>query len=257
MKDFMELLTLYREPSMVGKGLMEAVITGRDFVRALLGEVLDEEDIAYTRRFDGVLEAVASGKDRLSEIAAHLHSRGLTPSPSTSHVMKYVNALLKAGLLERVEIWGKRRGSRYRHVSPLTDLIYWLNAKYGFFDIPLTMEFLQKAVKQRIPTLVERFVEALLAEVYGLKPVKILNPEIDVALIRFKKIYLVAEVKWKGRVKKEDVRKAESKLSAYPDARKVLVVPDKASTPETWLEVMDITDMVKLAKDGRKRLVGE
>ena len=247
-KELIELLTLYQEPTLIGKELRDAVLAGREFVTALLGEVLDEEDITFTRRFHAVLEAVASGKDRLTEIAAYTHSRNQAPTSSTSHIVKYVDALIKAGLLERVEIWGKRRGSRYRHSSPLTDLIYYLHAKYGFFDTPLTWGFIERAVKERMPTLIERFTERLLAEAYGLKPIKIIEPEIDIALTKFRKIALVAEVKWVNKIRREDLRKAEEKLARYPEARKLLIVPDASATPETWLEVMDAKDISKLAR---------
>ena len=214
-KKLIELLTLYQEPTLIGKGLKNAVLAGREFTVALLGEVLNEEDITFARRFHAVLEAVASGKDKLTEIAAYVCSAGQAPTSSTSHIVKYVNALIKVGLLERVEIWGKKRGSRYRHSSPLTDLIYYLHAKYGFFDIPLTWGFIERAVKERMPTLIERFAERLLAEAYGLKPVKIVEPKIDIALTKFRKVALVAEVKWANKIRREDVRKAEEKLSRY------------------------------------------
>ena len=252
-KELIETLTLYQEPALIGRGLREAILTGREFTTALVGEVLDEEDVTYTRRFHAILEAVASGKDRLTEIAAYAHSRGLTPTPSTSHIVKYVNALTRVGLLERVEVWGRRKGSRYRHASPLTDLTYYLHAKYGFLDTPATWGYVEKVVRERIPTLVERFTERLLAEAHGLKPVKILEPEIDIALTRFKKIALVAEVKWVSKLKKEDVRKAEEKLSRFPEARKILIVPDATTTPETWLEVMDVKDMIRLARQATSK----
>ncbi len=249
-KELLELLALYQEPALIGRGLREAILTGGEFVTALVGEVLDEEDITYTRRFHAILEAVASGRDRLTEIASYTHSRGLAPTPSTSHVVKYVNALTRAGLLERVEVWGRRRGSRYRHASPLTDLVYYLHAKYGFLDTPATWGYVEAVVRERMPAIMERFIERLLAEAHGLKPVKIIEPEVDIALTRFRRVALVAEVKWVGRVRREDVRRAEEKLSRFRDARKLLIVPDASAVPETWLEVMDVNDMVKLARHG-------
>jgi hypothetical protein len=247
-KGFIELLVLYQEPSLIGLDLKGIVLTGRELVNALVGEVLEEEDVTYSSRFKAILEAVASGRDRLTEIASYLHSRGFIPSSSTSHVVKYVNALIYSGLLERVDLWGRRRGSRYRHVSPLTDLEYYLNAKYGFFDTPVTWRFVERVIRERLPKLVERFVERLLAEVEGLKPVKVIDPEIDIALTKFRKIAVVAEVKWVNRVRKDDVRKAEDKLSRFPEARKLLIVPDSSGVPETWLEVVDIPKLVRLSK---------
>ncbi len=247
-RELIERLVFYQEPVMVGRSLEDIVLSGREIARSLVGEVLWEEDTAYTSRFDAILEAVAAGKDRLAEIASYLYSRGLIASASTSHVTKYVDQLIRMGLLERIEVWGKRRRSIYRHVSPLTMTAYYLDAKYGFFDLPLTWGFVEKALANLVPLLVERFVERLLAETMGLKPVRILEPEIDIALVEYRRIKLVAEVKWKKHISKSEIRRTEAKLARFEDAEKILVVPDQTIIPETSLEVWDAARLVQHAR---------
>ncbi|ALL00464.1 hypothetical protein Pyrde_0414 [Pyrodictium delaneyi] len=247
-KILVEHLVFYQEPVLIGRSIKDIVLSGREFAKSLVGEVLDEEDYTYTRRFDAILEAIAAGRNKLTEIAAYLHARGLLEKPSTSHITKYIDVMLRTGLLERIEVWGKRRRSLYRHVSPLTELVYYLDARYGFYDLPLPWSYIEKAVKTRIPLLVERFMERLLAGLFGYKPVKILEPEIDIALAEFQRIRLVAEVKWVEKLTRRELRHIEEKLARFPDAQALLIVPDKTIVPETWLEVWDTKDLAAKAR---------
>ena len=245
------LLTLYQEPTQLGRSLLDTLLSGREYARSLVGEVLEEEDHAYTRRYDAILEALAAGRERPSEIAGYLHSRGLLPAAETGLVTKYLAEMARMGLIERIPVWGKKRRSVYRHASPLTDLVYYLDARYGFYDVPLPEAFVERAAWQRLPLLVERFVERLLAETHGLAPVKILEPEeIDVALALYRRVALVAEVKWvAGRLGQRELRRIEARLARYPEARQLLVVPDSTLLAgETGLEVLDYESMRRLAR---------
>ena len=247
------LYTLYQEPILLARSLQAVLHTAREAAKSLVGEVLEEEDRAYTRRYDAILEAIASGRERLSEIASHLHSKGLLETPSTGAVSKYLHEMTRMGLLEHIPIWGSRRRGIYRHASPLTDLAYYLDAKYGFFDYPLTPEdHLVKAAWQRLPILVERFVERLLADAHGLRPVKILEPEeIDIALVEYKRLRIVAEVKWTTRpLSRRDLDKIEARLKRYEDAEPILVVPEESlAAGETGLHILDYRGMKQLAEE--------
>ncbi|WP_317895699.1 ATP-binding protein [Pyrofollis japonicus] len=248
-KKLVEILVFYQEPGMIGFDLEDIVFTGRELAPSLVGEVLDEEDYVRTKRYDAILEALAAGSSKPSEIANYLYARGLLEKPNPSLITKYLNIMTRTGLIERVEIWGKQRGSIYRHASPLTELIYYLDARYGFFDVPPEWGFVKKAVEQRIPLLVERFFERFLSELYGLKPVKILQPEIDIALAEFKRLRIVAEVKWSKRVTRQEVREAEAKLSSLKAEERFLIVPDESVVAaETWLKVIDVRKAVLLAR---------
>ncbi len=247
-RELVERLVFWQEPVLVGKSLEECVVSGSVFARSLVGEVLDEEDASYSRRFDAILEAVAGGATRLSEIASYLHSKGLVEKASTSHITKYVDAMVKMGLLERVEIWGRERGSFYRHASPLTDIVYYLDARYGLRDYPAPWGFVERVVRERMPLLVERFVERFMAEYFGLKPVKVLDPEVDVALVSFKKIEVAAEVKWKHGLTPSEVRRAEERLSRLHAPRRILVAPEAVSAG-SGLEVWSVEDLVQMARE--------
>ena len=246
-KEFFELLVFYQEPALISRDLKDIVYSGREFAKSLVGEILDEEDYTFTRRYNAVLEAIAAGKNKLTEITNYLYSRGLLPKPSTSYITKYLEILVKTGLLEKIEIFGRKK-SIYRHVSPLTELEYYLETRYGFGEVPLTWHYLKKILENILPLLVERFIERFLAELYGLKPVKILDPEIDIALLDYRRVRIVAEVKWVNRITRETVRKIESKLFRFEDAEKILIVPDKAIVPETSLSVWDIETLINKAK---------
>ncbi len=248
-KKLVETLVFYQEPSLIGKSIEDCIISGSIFARSLVGEILDEEDVTYTRRFDAILESVASGASRLSDISSYLYARGLIERASTSYITKYVDTMIKTGLLEKIEIWGRRKGSFYRHLSPLTEIIYYLDSKYSLRDVYAPWEFIKNAVEARLPFLIERFVERFIADYFGLKPVKIMEPEIDVALVRFKKVKVVAEVKWKDSLTTSNLRKIENKLRKFSEAKKILVVPDKSDIGDTSLDVWDVEDLQRKARE--------
>lgn len=245
-------LVFYQEPPAIGWSLEDIVESGWDYSKSLVGEVLDEEDVAYTGRMDALLEAVAAGKTRLSEIASYLYTRGLLPKPSTGLVTKYIQLSTRLGLLERVPVWGRRRRSIYRHVSPLTWASYYLQARYGFYDAAGDTGFGVRVVKQLLPRLMERFAERFFAELYGLKPVKVLEPEVDIALVEYSRLKLVGEVKWRHRISRADVEAAEAKLLRLA-SHAVLVVPSRDAVPPTRLEVWGLEEMAAAAAEWARR----
>ena len=247
-KRLFELLTLYQEPMLVGRRLEDIVAAGMEYARSLVGEVLDEEDHRFTRRFDAILEALAAGRTRLTEISSYLYARGLLEKDSPSLITKYLGVMTLVGLIDRLEVWGGR-GSIYRHHSPLTDLAYYLQARYEFYEVPAPLDYGLRAAEQRLPLLVEVFVERLLSHLYGLKPVKVLEPEVDVALVRGRRLALVAEVKWVSRsLRRDEVRRIEAKLHSLGAERSILVVPDAGLVPETSLEVWDAERLIEEAR---------
>jgi len=174
---------------------------------------------------------------------------GFIERAETGLVSPYLSLAVKVGLLERIPVFGTKRYV-YRHVSPLTDLMYYLDSKYAFYERDIPIEFILKVVKNKISFYIEVFLERFLAEVFGLVPAKSLQPEIDVLLLDFKKPKVVAEVKWSDRVTREEIREAEEKLRAFEDARKILFVKDASGIPETELEVWDVE---RLKEEVRKR----
>ena len=248
--ELIERLVLYVEPPMIGLDPGTIVASSLEYSNALVGEVFSEEDLTLTRRFTAIMEAIAAGRTRPTEISGYLTSKGLLPKDSASLISKYLRLMVDIGLLEAVPILGRRRGRIYRHVSPVTEIAYYLSTRYGFGDTPLSEGFLMRVFRQRLPLLIERFVETFLAEVTGLRPVKVLEPEVDIVLTRYAKPALVAEVKWVSKVRREDLRKVEEKLSAFKNARKILIVPDASTIPETELEVWDAHTLKQVAVTG-------
>ncbi|NJE77425.1 ATP-binding protein, partial [Thermococcus sp. ES12] len=110
----------------------------------------------------------------------------------------------------------------------------------------------ERVFKEKMPHYVERFFERLLTKHYSLQPVRIEMPdlEVDIALLRNKKLHLVAEVKWKEKIKERDIKKVEEKFEALNAKRKLLIVPDKEILPRAPenAEVLDWRSVIKLCK---------
>ncbi len=247
--ELIERAILYVEPPMVGLDPGDVVMSSLDYSNSLVGEVLSEEDLALTNRFIGIMEAIAAGRTKPAQISGYLSSRGLLPKDSASLISKYLKLMVDVGLLERVPIYGIKRGSVYRHASPVTEIAYYLSTRYGFGEVPLSRGFIMRVFRERLPLLLERFLERLLSDALGLRPIKVVRPEVDIALTKFRKLFFVAEVKWRSRVGREEVRKAEEKLFSLrePEMR-VLIVPEGSAVPETDLEVWDAQSLVELAR---------
>ncbi len=238
----LERLLFYQEPTQVGKELYPILEGSLEFSLSLLSEVLSEEDLSYSKRLAGILRATAAGARRPSEIASLLYRRGLIPKENTGLIAKYLDVLVETGFLERVRVHGSRRRI-VRHASPLTAFAFYVDEKYGFYE-GLSLwgkEFLLRVFRLQASFYVERFLERLLSRLWGLQPVKILNPEVDVALTRFQRLAVVAEVKWRERVTCREVRAAEEKLSLLPAERRILFVPSADAVDcGTGLEVWDV-----------------
>lgn len=245
----LERILFYQEPTQIGKELYPILEGSLNFSISLLSEVLKEEEITFSRRFEGILRIASTGISKPSKITSKLYSMGLIPKENTGLVAKYIDMLVKAGFLEKVSIFGSKRYV-LRHVSPLTAFGFYVEEKYGFYE-GLSLwgkEFLLKVFRNRASFLIEQFAERLLSRLWGLKPVKILKPEVDIALVEYKRLKVVGEVKWKRRVTREEVREAEEKLSKFDAERKILIVPEKhVVSGETGLEVWDVERMSKEA----------
>ncbi len=211
--------------------------------QSIVNETLIESERADAERYVAILSAVADGARTSGEIASKLYANGLIPKDSPGMITKYLQFLVRADLLKRVKVFGRKR-YRYRHLSPILDFAYYLDAKYGAFDATVGEKMLERVWEQRNGIYMEWFFERLLANAYGLQAVKIFDPEVDIALAEFDKVKLVAEVKWQNRITKADVRNAKKKLEQFEGARKMIIVPSREKIPETELEVVTPRDLV-------------
>ena len=77
------------------------------------------------------------------------------------------------------------------------------------------MDYIKSVIEEKIPLHVEQFFRDFFSKVYGLKPVKINSPEIDVALVKFNKLKLVCEVKWKNKLKNSSTNNSKKKRKFF------------------------------------------
>jgi len=216
----------------------------RVYTPHLVGEVFAEEDVELTARYSAILGAIANGKNHSSEISSYLYSKGLIEKDNPGLISQYLKNLIQMGLVKATPIEGKkRRGFQYRHASPILDIAYYLNEKYGFFEADMDEQRVGEVFSERMPLYMEWFFEELLSRMFSMQPVKISKPdlEVDVALREHMKVRVVAEVKWKRNVDSKEVSKIEEKLARFGEARKILIVPSEdvlKRTPEN-IEVWD------------------
>ena len=222
-------------------------------VPSLIGEIFSEEERTYSRTYDAILKAVADGKQISSEISSYLYSLKLIPAEDPSLIHPYLKILENIGLLEKVKIYGKNK-YYYRHVSPVTDYYYYLDAKYGISEREIQPLQARKVLEEKIPHYVEQFMAKLLSKIMELWVEKIVEKdyEIDVALTDFKKLKIVAEIKLKKELTEKELRKIEEKLEKYA-CRKILIVlsedilPRKPKELEVW-DVKKILEYVLKSK---------
>ncbi|WP_456366844.1 ATPase [Thermococcus sp.] len=267
-RELVEASTYLREPLLVQpykpplRGfLTDYLFSAGPMIRELIGEAFTEEEKELTAVYEAVMKGIASGKRTSTELSSLLYSRGLIEKDNPGVLQRYLSILTDMGVLRKVPVVGKRRKKfSYRHLSPLLDLHFYIEEKYAYTELETPMEFIERAVNEKVPKAVEGFVEALLSKVYGLRPVRIERPELelDIALQGFKRLELVGEVKWKNRVKGEEVKKIEDKLEKF-DCRRVLVVPSEEVLEKTprRVEILTAEDLLELAGESLKKIEGE
>ncbi|MEM2637059.1 MAG: ATPase [Candidatus Korarchaeota archaeon] len=219
---------------------------GKYIIKGLLGEIFTEEGRTLTEIYDTILKSVANGQNISTEIASILYSRGLIPKDNPALLQKHLDILVSIGLLNRFKVFGKKK-FRYYHSSPLLDLHYYIEAKYGG-EAELLEQFVRKVIDERLPRHVEWFLRDLMGKKYQLVPQIIEDKEIDIALTDFNEIRVVAEVKWRKHVGTEEVKKVEEKLQQFTGAMKIMIVPEKnvLERAPVGIEVWDTNDIATM-----------
>ncbi|RLE60616.1 MAG: ATP-binding protein [Thermoprotei archaeon] len=215
-------------------------------VPALLGEIFTEEERGFSAKYEGILRAIASGKARVGEIAGYLYSRSIIRREDHGLVTSFIDILCKLGLLGRIREYSGRRYYYYLS-SPMIDLYYYLDEKYNFSERDLDVKYF----REKLPHHVETFFRNLLAKIFNLTPAAVVKPyEIDVALVEFNKLRVVAEVKWRKSLDKSVLRRIERKLSSFRNVRRILIVPSESILPERLedIEVWDVQKIIDLIK---------
>ncbi len=213
------------------------------FVPSLIGEIFREEDRKVTSLYEGILYAIGLGKLTSLEISTYLYSLGLIKRNDPSIISMHLRNLETMGIIRKIRVLGKRKKYHYFIDSPLIDIFYYIDGKYG-------IDFgSKKVLMEKIPMLTEIFFTDLFSEIYGMTPVKISRPdlEIDIALLEFQRLKIVGEVKWVKDLDKRDLMNIERKLGKFRDCKKFLIIPEKGILPyePKGIEVMDIEDILK------------
>ncbi len=92
------------------------------------------------------------------------------------------------------------------------------------------------------------FFRDFLSKRYGLKPVKINKPEIDIALVKFNKLKLVGEVKWKNKIKESDIKNTINKFEKF-ECEKIFITKNiedhqKEKLLENGIKVLTEKDFI-------------
>jgi len=221
-------------------------------IRGMVGEIFTEEDKELTNVYEGIMKAVADGRNVSGEISTLLFSRGVLAKDNPGVLQRYLSILVEIGVLERVKVYGKKR-FKYFHRSPLLDLHYYLEENYSYTEVYTPREFIRKVIDEKVPIHVQWFLKDLLVKALGLQHniIEERGLEVDIALLRFKRLEVIAEVKWRRFVPRSEVRKVEDKLSRFK-CRKILFVPDESvleREPEEDIEVWGVNEMLSLARE--------
>ena len=248
--ELLEKSVFMREPILLQwaeQPLFEVLRRLKLTVPALVGEVFLEEDRKLTERYEGILRAISCGKQTISKMTGYLYSRRLIDSQNPSLVKSYVRNLLEIGLIKRYREYGREK-NYYLVTSPMIDLYFYLDEKYNYAETELS----EKYFREKLPFYIEDFIRNLLAKTFNLKIFMIRKPdlEVDIALGDFRKLKLIGEVKWRRKIKREELRRIEENLNKFHNVRKILVTPDKSDIEirSKDIEIWDTGDLLSLAR---------
>jgi len=243
------LIPFYKKP--IRDFIANYIYESKLMIKELIGEIFTEEDKRLTNIYEGIMKAVADGKNISTEISTLLFSRGIISKDNPGVLQKYLDILTGMGILEKLEVVSKKKKFLYQHTSPLIDLHYYLEEKYSYTEIEVSKNFIMDVVDVKLPLHIEQFFRNLLSKLFGFYPKKIQDPEIDIALYKFKKLKLVGEIKWKEYINKKEIRGVEEKLNRFKEAKKYLIVPEESVAeilPE-GVEIIDVEKCIELVKD--------
>lgn len=259
-KELIETCVYLREPILIrffNNNLWETLKALKFTIPALIGEIFSEEQKELSDRYEGILRAIALGKNNLSEITSYLYSYGLIDKQDTGAIKQYIKNLIDIGLVKRIKDYFKNR-YYYFISSPIIDLYYYLDEKYNFSETELDKKYFNEKLRKHV----EFFFRDLLTKILKKRPLIINKPnlEVDIALADFKKLRVVAEVKWKNKISKEEIRQIEEKLNNFNnfDCEKVLIVPDKKIIKQSLkdIKIWDVSYILKLVEKFEIKMQG-
>ena len=245
--DLIENSVYLREPVLIeyyDKNIEHTIINflfnQKYYLKNLVGEIFSEEGRQFSKIYEGILLAISSGKNISGEIASFLFSKKLIDKDSPSLIQKNLEVLVNLGLIDKIEVYNKKKFF-YKIVSPLFDLYFYLISKYDYVEQDIPKEYVKEIVKVKFPYHVEDFFNSLFSKLRGLKSVKINKPEVDIALMKFKKLELIGEVKWRNEFKnKED--EIYKKLDNFDSKEKIIISKSNIASEIKQIELSEIIE---------------
>lgn len=229
--------------------MKKVILFSRKTIPALIGEIFSEEERTLSAIYEGILRAIAGGKVVSGGIANYLFSRKLIKKDDPSLIQQHLLTLVKLGILKKIQIFNKNRFV-YKHSSPLVRLFYLADEKYNIVEREPHEKELTEIIENNFSKLVEDSVREFLARKFGLIEAVAEGKdfEVDACLLKFRKLEVVVEVKWKRQFKKEDIIKAKNNLEKLKSKRKILFIPDKKQVLKFKkelknIEIMDVEDL--------------
>jgi len=236
----------YFDPKERPRDIFASILNGSVMtVPALIGEVFTEEERSVSAVYEGILRAIAGGREKTGEISSHLFSNKLIKKDDPSLLSQYLNNMVGFGIIKKIAVHGKRRFV-YKHVSPLAKLFYYADEKYHISERVPGKKEIARIIDEVMPRLVEDNLREFLAQSMGMTEVILEEKDydVDILLLKFKKPELAIEVKW-GNVTKSDVARAGKSLALIGATKTALFVPDKKMVVTEGLDVWDISDVCR------------
>lgn len=224
----------------------EILIHSKLTIPSLVGECFIEEARQLSQVYEGILRSLARGKWKLKDIADALYGRKLISRNTPSSVRPYFNVMEKMGLVERIKLFSSNK-YQYRIASPLIELGYKLDEKYGFFDRDVPRAMVGREVKEALGRHVESFLGSLLEERLEGNFEYLISKEydIDVVITDFQRPICVAEVKWKNRFDRREYDRFLHRTERF-DCRRMFIVKDEAKgVPEGLDHVVRPRDILE------------
>ncbi|MEW5936268.1 MAG: ATP-binding protein [Candidatus Thermoplasmatota archaeon] len=251
-KELVEFSVILREPLAIDyfekkenpRDILARIVLGSvRTVPALVGEVFTEEERSVSAVYEGILRAIANGKEKSGEISSHLFSNKLIKKDDPSLLSQYLRNMVEFGLIKKIRVHGKKRVV-YKHASPLAKLFYYADEKYHISERTPGNAEIARIIDDLMPRLVEDSLRDFLAQRMGLTAVMVEEKDfdVDILMLRFKRPALAIEIKW-GAVTKSDLFKAAQALSRLKEVKAVLFVPDKEKIQVDGMTVWDVSDI--------------
>lgn len=250
-KELVEFSVMFREPLAIDyfdekedtKTILANIVAGSiKTMPALVGEVFTEEERSLSGVYEGILRAIADGKEKSGGISSRLFSNKLIKKDDPSLLSQYLGNMVEFGVIKKIRVYGRKR-IIYKHVSPLAKLFYYADEKYHISERTPGKDEISRIIDDLLPKLIEDCLREYLAWKKGLTEVMVEEKDfdVDILLLRFKKPELAVEVKW-GDVTKLDIPKIIQSLSRVKATKAALFVQDKEKIQADGLAVWDISD---------------